>query len=263
MANNSRTEEEIVYSRKGRDENMSMYSMEHQRVVIIGGSSGIGLAAARQAVELGASVVLAGRSQEKLQQAKRQIGPAHAEIVSLDNRDEEQLKSFFAQVGSFDHLFTPGASYVRGPITSRAEVARSSFDAKFWPQYNAAKYAMPYIRPNGSIILMSGAFGQRPPADGASYAACNGAIESLGKALAVELAPVRVNVISPGTIRTSFNWEGTEQEVRERAYEEYARINLAGRVGTADEAAHTVIYLMTNTYTTGSTLFPDGGFILR
>ncbi len=242
---------------------MSSFSLKNQRVVIIGGSSGIGLATAKQAIELGATVVLAGRSQEKLSQAQQLLGSDAADIYSLDNRDEQQLKAFFEQVGTFDHLFTPGASYVRGPITSPGEIARSCFDAKFWPQYNAVKYAAPFINPTGSIVLMSGAFGQRPLADGASYAACNGAIESLGKALAVELAPIRVNVISPGTIRTAFNWEGAEQAVREQSYEQYAKINLVGRIGTADEAAHTTIYLMTNTYTTGSTLFPDGGYILR
>lgn len=110
---------------------------------------------------------------------------------------------------------------------------------------------------------MSGAFGQRPLAEGASYAACNGAIESLGKALAVELAPIRVNVISPGTIHTNFNWVGAEQVTRDKAYDEYTNMNILGRVGHADEAAHTTIYLMTNNYTTGSTLFPDGGYILR
>lgn len=120
-----------------------------------------------------------------------------------------------------------------------------------------------WIWGTGSIVLMSGAFGQRPLADGASYAACNGAIESLGKALAVELAPIRVNVISPGTIHTSFNWEGAEQDTRDNSYDEYTNMNILGRVGHADEAAHTTIYLMTNKYTTGSTLFPDGGYILR
>lgn len=125
------------------------------------------------------------------------------------------------------------------------------------------KYAAPFINSNGSIVLMSGAFGQRPLAGGASYAACNGAIESLCKALAVELAPIRVNVISPGTIHTNFNWEGAEQEVRDQSYDAYAKINLLGKIGQAEEAAHTTIYLMTNAYTTGSTLFPDGGYILR
>lgn len=242
---------------------MSVISLKNQRIVIIGGSSGIGLETAKQAVDQGASVILASRSTEKLEQAQQILGADVTEIHPLDNRDELQLKSFFEKVGHFDHLFTPGASYVRGPITSTSEIARSCFDAKFWPQYNAVKYAIPFINRTGSIVLMSGAFSQRPPADGASYAACNGAIESLGKALAVELTPIRVNVISPGTIRTPFNWEGAEREIREQAYEQYARINVLGRVGTSDEAAHTVIYLMTNGYTTGSTLFPDGGYILR
>ncbi|WP_028551562.1 SDR family oxidoreductase [Paenibacillus sp. UNC451MF] len=242
---------------------MSIYTLKDQRVVIIGGSSGIGLAVAKQTIEQGGQVVIAGRSIDKLEQARQLLGNGSIEMHPLDNRNVDELQTFFEKIGSFDHLFTPGASYVRGPITSDLEIACSCFDAKFWPQYNAVKYGVPYISSNGSIVLMSGAFSQRPLADGASYAACNGAIESLGKALAVELAPVRVNVISPGTIHTSFNWEGAEQAVRDKSYEEYTRLNLLGRVGHAYEAAHTTIYLMTNGFTTGSTLFPDGGYILR
>jgi len=242
---------------------MSKISLENKRIAIIGGSSGIGLATAKQAVEQGANVIIAGRSAGKLDKAKHLLGSLSVETYSLDNQNELELKHFFEQIGTFDHLFTPGASYVRGPITSDAEIAHSCFNAKFWPQYNAVKYAIPFLNADGSIVLMSGAFGQRPLVDGASYAACNGAIESLGKALAVELAPIRVNVISPGTINTSFNWEGAEQEVRDQSYEAYTKINLLGRIGQAEEAAHTVTYLMTNAYTTGSTLFPDGGYILR
>jgi len=242
---------------------MSNFSLKNKRIVIIGGSSGIGLATAKQAIEQGAQVVIAGRSKERLETAREYLGYEHVEAYSLDNKNELELQSFFELIGHFDHLFTPGASYVRGPITSSAEVAHSCFNSKFWPQYNAVKYAAPFINSNGSIVLMSGAFGQRPLADGASYAACNGAIESLGKALAVELAPIRVNVISPGTIHTNFNWEGAEQDVRDQSYDAYAKINLLGKIGQADEAAHTTIYLMTNAYTTGSTLFPDGGYILR
>ncbi|GGG72927.1 SDR family oxidoreductase [Paenibacillus radicis (ex Gao et al. 2016)] len=243
---------------------MSNFSLNQKRIVIIGGSSGIGFATAQQAVEQGAYVILAGRSQQKLEKAQELLGGAnHAEIHTLNNQNEEELQAFFAKIGNFDHLFTPGASYVRGSIASPAEVAHSCFNAKFWPQYNAVKYAAPFLSKDGSIVLMSGAFGQRPLADGASYAACNGAIESLGKALAVELSPIRVNVISPGTIHTAFNWEGAAQEVRDESYRQYAKMNLVGRVGTAEEAAHTTLYLMTNGYTTGSTLFPDGGYIMR
>jgi len=242
---------------------MAGHTLHNQRIVIIGGSSGIGLATAQGAIAEGAQVVIAGRSSSKLEQAKAVLGDGHVETYTVDNQDEGQLHSLFEQIGPFDHLFTPGASYVRGPITASSEVAHSCFNAKFWPQYNAVKHAIPRLHRNGSIVLMSGAFGQRPLADGASYAACNGAIESLGKALAVELAPIRVNVISPGTIRTAFNWEGTPQSVRDASYDAYAQMNLLGRVGYAEEAAHTVIYLMSNGYTTGSTLFPDGGYILR
>ena len=110
---------------------------------------------------------------------------------------------------------------------------------------------------------MSGAYGTRPDSNGATYTACNKAIEGLAKALAVELAPIRVNAIAPGTIRTDFTWEGGDSEAREKAYRVYAEGCLLKRVGQANEVAESVIYLMSNTYTTGSVLFPDGGYTLR
>jgi len=230
-------------------------NIKGQRIVIIGGSTGIGLATAKEAIQQGANVVIAGRSLEKLQQAQADIQSDLLQILQVDNRDEHSLQSFFSEVGSFDHLFTPGASYVIGPLSAEKEVAESSFQNKFWPQYYAAKAAVPYLSPSGSIVLMSGAASQRPISGAAAYAACNGAIESLGKALAIELAPIRVNVVSPGTIRT--------EKDRSEAYEAYAEMCLLGRVGQVEEIAHSVLYLMTNKYTTGSTLFPDGGYVLQ
>ncbi|TXK71263.1 SDR family oxidoreductase [Paenibacillus sp. N3.4] len=140
-------------------------------------------------------------------------------------------------------------------LTASTDIAESCFQGKFWPQYFAAKYAVPFLSQHGSIVLMSGAASQRPIPGAASYAACNGAIESLGKALAIELAPIRVNVVAPGTIRT--------EKERTEAYEAYKGMCLLERVGDVQEIAHSVIYLMTNRYTTGSTLFPDGGYVLR
>ncbi|TVX96658.1 SDR family oxidoreductase [Cohnella terricola] len=230
-------------------------NLTDQRVVIIGGSTGIGLGTAKEAVRQGAHVVIAGRSFEKLKQAQSDINSDLLQILQVDNKDEDALQSFFREVGQFDHLFTPGATYVLGPITSEKEVAESCFRNKFWPQYYAAKYAAPYISKGGSIVLMSGAASQRPIPGAASYAACNGAIESLGKALAIELAPIRVNVVSPGTIRT--------EKDRKEAYEAYEGMTLLQRVGHVDEIAHSVIYLMTNSYTTGTTLFTDGGYVLQ
>ncbi len=103
---------------------------------------------------------------------------------------------------------------------------------------------------------MSGAFSQRPLKGAPAYGACNGAIESLGKALAVELAPIRVNVVSPGTIQK----ENEQNENRLVAYEAYKSLSLVQRAGYNDEIAHTVLYLMQNSFTTGNVLFPDGGY---
>ncbi|MBW3494086.1 MULTISPECIES: SDR family oxidoreductase [Bacillus] len=235
---------------------MTFTTLKGKQIVIIGGSSGIGLATAKQAIEQGAHVIIAGRSEEKLKIARELINNNHLQTYVLDNQNKEQLQDFFKTVGNFDHLFTPGASYTLGPITATDDIAESSFIGKFWPQYYTVKYAIPFLSNSGSIVLMSGAFSQRPLKGAPAYGACNGAIESLGKALAVELAPIRVNVVSPGTIRR----ENEQNEKRMAAYEDYKSRSLVQRPGHNDEVAHTVLYLMQNGFTTGSVLFPDGGY---
>ncbi|HFK1765467.1 short-chain dehydrogenase [Bacillus wiedmannii] len=235
---------------------MSITTLKGSRIIIIGGSSGIGFATAQQAIEQGAHVIIAGKSKETLMIAQEVINNNHLQTYVLDNQDKNQLQDFFKRVGNFDHLFTPGASYSLGPITATDNIAESSFIGKFWPQYYAVKYAVPFLSNSGSIVLMSGAFSQRPLKGAPAYGACNGAIESLGKALAVELAPIRVNVVSPGTIQR----ENEQNENRLAAYETYKSLSLVKRPGHNDEIAHTVLYLMQNSFSTGNVLFPDGGY---
>ena len=234
----------------------------HKRLVVIGGSSGMGLATAKAATAAGAQVVIASRSKEKLEQARREIG-GDTEVMPLDVRDEAAIQAFFDQVGEFDHLTTPGNEAAGGPFLTRetAEV-RADFDSKFWGQYLAAKYGAPFIRPGGSIVFFSGIYSQRPSVGVSGVAAINSAIEGLARGLAVELAPIRVNAVSPGLIDTPI-FAGMPKEVRNEMFQRFAAAAPLKRVGRPEEIAQTVLYLMSNTLCTGSTLYVDSGYTLR
>ncbi|MEU5693235.1 SDR family oxidoreductase [Actinosynnema sp. NPDC020468] len=239
-----------------------MGTLEGRTAVIVGGGSGIGLEVARQAVALGASVVLGGRTEAKLAAAVAELGPAARHRV-VDTGDQASLAAFFGALDRVDHLFVSAATYRVGPMLALSdEDAASPFTSKFWGQYHAVKHAAPKLAPDGSVVLMAGAASVRPPVAAPAYVACNAAIEGLGRGLAVELAPVRVNVVSPGTIDGSL-WSGRPAEVREAAFGQYERDTVLHRVGTEPEVAGTVLYLFANGYTTGSTLYPDGGYAFR
>lgn len=182
-----------------------MSTLEDRTVVIIGGGSGIGLEVARRAALDGAKVHLGGRTPGKLADAASAIG---ATWQAVDSTDQDSLAAFFGALDRVDHLFTPGASYVVGPLRELSDAdAASPFETKFWGQYHAVKHAAPRLAPDGSIVLMSGAASVRPSGAAPAYVACNAAIEGLGRGLAVELAPVRVNVVAPGTIDGNL-WAG-------------------------------------------------------
>ncbi|WP_214411237.1 SDR family oxidoreductase [Sphaerisporangium fuscum] len=236
--------------------------MNGRTVVIIGGGSGIGLEVARRSVAAGARVVLGGRTRARLEAAAAELGEAASWHV-VDTTDTDSLAAFFAAVDRVDHLFTPAASYTVGPMRELGdEEARSPFESKFWGQYHAVRFALPKLGEDASIVLMSGAASVRPPAAAPAYVACNAAIEGLGRGLAVELAPVRVNVVSPGTIDGNL-WSQRPAEVRRASFAQYSRDTLLGRVGREGEVADAVMFLFTATYMTGSALYPDGGYALR
>jgi NAD(P)-dependent dehydrogenase (short-subunit alcohol dehydrogenase family) len=233
-----------------------------KRAVFIGGSSGMGLAAAQLALKVGAQVVIAGRSREKLEQAKKEMG-GRAEALSLNATDEAAVKAFFQQVGTFDHLVTTITSGERKAFLKLdMAVAKAHFDGKFWGQWLAAKYGAPQIKAGGSITFFSGIWSHRPPAEVAVIAAMNSGIEGLTRALAVELAPLRVNAVPPGLIDTPL-YASMPAEVRKGMFAAYGAATPAKRVGRPEEVAQTVVYLMANTFTTGSIIFVDGGYILQ
>ncbi|WP_267888837.1 SDR family oxidoreductase [Streptomyces sp. NRRL F-5755] len=128
--------------------------------------------------------------------------------------------------------------------------------------HRAVRHAAPRLSQDGSVVLMSGAASVRPAGPAPAYVACNAAIEGLGRGLAVELAPIRVNVVSPGMIDGNL-WSGRPADIREQAATHYREAALLNRLGTEPEVAETVLFLFTNGYMTGSTLYPDGGYALR
>ena len=233
-----------------------------RRIVVIGGSSGMGYATAKMAAIEGASVVIASRHEEKLLKAKDSMDGDVA-ALTVDVVDEESVKSFFEKVGEFDHLTTPGNEAAMGPfIDMDTKMARAAFDSKFWGQYHAAKYGFPKIRGDGSITFFAGIWSQRPVPGGSVISAINSAIEGLCRALAGELAPIRVNTVSPGIINTPI-YSAMTTEAKEAMFKSVASSIPAKRVGDPEEIAKTVLYLMSNGFSTGNTLYVDGGATLR
>lgn len=235
--------------------------LNNSKIVIIGGSSGIGLETAKQAIELGASVIIASRSEIKLQKAQEELGH-QASVYQLDTTQEEQVKHFFHSIGSFDHLVVSAAETSGGPFlhTDTAQ-ARQLFENKFWGQYYAAKYGAPHLSPNGSITLFSGVVAYKSMVGSSVLGAVNAAVSNLGQTLALELAPIRVNIVSPGIIDTPSRSRMPE-ETRNQFYDTVAKKLPVKRVGTASDVAQGVLYLLLNSFVTGTVLHVEGGHSL-
>ena len=229
-------------------------------VVILGGSSGIGLATARAAAAEGASVVITGRSPARLAAAQAVLGP-EVKTVALDVVDEAGTRALFTELEHLDHVFiTAGAVLFDPKLATAAESVRSALDTRFWGAFYAAKFAATKIGAGGSITFMSGAAAIRPIRGAAVATASCAAVEAFARALAVDLAPIRVNAIQPGLIDTPFL--DTLGERRNAFITEYSKRLPVGRAGRAEEVADAVLFLMKNGFVTGITLTIDGGGVL-
>lgn len=238
--------------------------LAQKRLLVIGGSSGIGLATAQQAAIAGAQIIVAGRNEAKLRTAVSSMS-GDVTAYPVDLTDDASVKSLFEQVGALDYLVITGPAPNFGHFLELdTEQVHQEFEGKFWGQYRAVKYAAPHLDKDGAIVLMSGAYSARPVPGATSLAAVQAGIEGLARGLAIDLAPIRVNVISPGLTDTPIIHDFfSDETARQALYDEQARVLPARRIGTSDDIAESILYLLTNRYTTGSTLFPDGGYSLR
>jgi NAD(P)-dependent dehydrogenase (short-subunit alcohol dehydrogenase family) len=234
-------------------------TLKDKRIVVLGGSSGIGLATAQAAAREGASIVIASSRKVRVDEALKTL-PASTEGHALDLSDEAPVKGFFAAVGAFDHLvFTAGESLQLGKLAdTEVATARRFFDLRYWGAFIAAKYGSSKIRPGGSIVFTSGIAGQRPHPGWALGASICSAMEGLTRALAVELAPIRVNIVSPGVVKSPL-WGNMSEAEREALYRQMEEHLLVGHVGETEEIAQAYLYLMRQTYGTGHVLAVDGG----
>jgi NAD(P)-dependent dehydrogenase (short-subunit alcohol dehydrogenase family) len=217
------------------------------RVLVLGGSSGIGLATARACVARGWTVVVASRN------------PAGADVdaerIALDVTDRAAVDTVLGGLGPVDHLvFTPG-SRASGPAKELdLDVARRAFETKLW----GALAAIQAADVRRSIVLMSGAAASTPMRGGAATAAVNGAVEALVRVLAVELAPVRVNAVSPGIVDTP-SWAALDDVQRRAMFDRLSGNLPAGRVGRAEDIAAAIVSMLENDFLTGEVLHVDGG----
>ncbi|MGW3493716.1 SDR family oxidoreductase [Streptomyces sp. NPDC001020] len=233
-----------------------------ERTVVIGGTSGIGLGVAEAAAREGAEVVVASRRQKSVDAALKRL-PQDAEGHVLDAADEAAVRGFFERLGDFDHLvYTAGESLLLESLAeSDLTRARRFLDTRLWGAYAAVKYGAPRIRKGGSVVLTTGIAGHRPMPGTSVAASLCGAMESLTRALALELAPLRVNVVSPGVVRTEL-WRDLPETDRNRLYESTAASLPLGRVGTPDDVAEAYLYLLRGGFSTGSVVVVDGGGLL-
>src|SRR5260221_10045035 len=228
---------------------MSM-SLDGKRVVILGGTSGNGLATAKPPQREGAVVVVASSRRQRVDRALASLETG-AEGHVVDLSDEAQVHKFFAHVGAFDHLvYTAGEALQLGALDAvQLDRARGFINIRFWGAFMAVKYGNAHIRPGGSVTLTTGVAGRRPHEGWTLVASICGAMEALTRGLAVELAPIRVNAVCPGVVRTEL-WNDMTEADRDALYRDVAQSLPVGRVGEPEDIAQAYLYLMREGYRT-------------
>lgn len=232
--------------------------LQGQNVVIFGGTSGIGLAAAVQATTAGASVIVIGSDAERARQAAHANGLAGWRAADVTRR--EQIDAALADIERVDHLVLLAGSFVAGRIMDTdVDHLRRAFEERVWAAVHALRALGDKLSKNGSVTLISGSLADRPNAYGtAVLAAASAAMEALARGLALELAPVRVNTLSPGPINTPILAKAMG-EGRDAFIASLEQALPLHRLGSAEEAGDAVVFLMANTFMNGAVLNIDGG----
>jgi len=233
-------------------------TLTKKTVVIFGGTSGIGLAAAVQAKAAGAKVIVIGSNAARAEQAASEHGLDGWRAA--DVTDNQAMETALAGIPQVDHLVLLAGTFVAGTVLA-ADLAylHRAFDERIWASINAIRALGDRLAKDGSITFISGSLADRPNAYGtAVLAAASAAMEALARGLALELAPVRVNTLSPGPINTPILGKALG-EGRDAFVASLEQVLPLRRLGTAAEAGAAAVFLMSNTFMNGAVLNIDGG----
>jgi NAD(P)-dependent dehydrogenase (short-subunit alcohol dehydrogenase family) len=235
--------------------------LEGTTVVVVGASSGLGLATAVAARDAGAEVVIVARDQGRLDGARDEVGGS-TRAFALDAADGEAVEAMFAELGAVDHVASFTGEQPSGSVADTThDQYQRALDARVWAARNLCASAAPRMSETGSFTFCSGLSAHRPRALRAAGAAATGALEAYARGMAVELAPIRVNTVCPGSFDTPV-LDRAFGERKEEALKPYLSTLPLRRLGRPEELAHAVLFLMTNGYTTGTVLHVDGGSLL-
>ena len=228
-----------------------------KKAIVFGGTSGIGLSATQILSDKGAHVIALSRNPDKLKNVPKNVTTKKMNVL-----DRDALEKFFQEVGEYDILVnsaTGGARAVGPFLSMDLDGYKASFD-KLWGYTNVVRYGTKFLKDNGNIVLVSGSPARkcRPGQIAISSVGC--AVEAFARGIAPEIAPKRINIVSPGIIDTPMSpLQGKE---REDYYKNTTNNNLIPRAGTPDEVATGIIFAIENEFITGTTIDIDGGWLI-
>jgi NAD(P)-dependent dehydrogenase (short-subunit alcohol dehydrogenase family) len=236
--------------------------LKDKRIAVLGGTAGIGLAVADRAARDGAKVVVVSGNPKRVEEALARL-PSGAQGHAVDLRSEAAVRALFERLGPLDHLvYTAGEELLISPLAELdLAKARQFFELRYWGALSAIKAARPHLARDGSIVLTSGSAAHRPHPGFTIGASICAAMEALTRTLAVELAPIRVNVVVPGFVDTGL-WSNVPVDARQEMFRAAAAKLPVGRIGTPDDIAEHYLGFMRGAYVTGQSLLVDGGSVL-
>jgi NAD(P)-dependent dehydrogenase (short-subunit alcohol dehydrogenase family) len=231
--------------------------LQDRTVLVIGRGSGIAHAVATAARDAGAHVVAAGRSTDAL--AAAYAGEPRITTDYVDVTDDASISALGDRLGSLDHVVSTASSRARGRLADLdRDAIRKSFDTKVIGPLMLAKHLAPRLNDGGSFVLFSGVAAFKLAVGTLGVAITNGAADTLTRSLSLELAPIRVNAISPGVIDTGA-WDALGEQGKAEMFRDMSARNPARRIGRVEDVAQAVLFALTNTFLTGVTLAVDGG----